>query len=45
MDYGAFFESALTRLREDRRYRVFVDLEQVTEPDLRLHALAGVVVS
>src|SRR3974390_3190044 len=29
MDYGAFFSDALTRLKEERRYRVFADLERI----------------
>ncbi len=29
MDYNAFFSNALTRLHDERRYRVFADLERI----------------
>ena len=29
MDYSAFFSKALTRLHDERRYRVFADLERI----------------
>jgi 5-aminolevulinate synthase len=29
MNYGAFFATALSRLREEQRYRVFADLERI----------------
>ena len=29
MDYSKFFSAALTRLHDERRYRVFADLERI----------------
>jgi hypothetical protein len=29
MNYDAFFATALDRLKEERRYRVFADLERI----------------
>jgi hypothetical protein len=29
MDYDAYFTSALSRLRDERHYRVFADLERI----------------
>ena len=29
MDYKGFFASALNKLRDERRYRVFADLERI----------------
>jgi 5-aminolevulinate synthase len=29
MNYGGYFLHALTRLRDERRYRVFADLERI----------------
>src|SRR5450631_2634730 len=29
MDYNVFFDSALSQLRDERRYRVFADLERL----------------
>lgn len=29
MDYDVFFDSALSRLHDERRYRVFVDLQRI----------------
>ena len=36
MDYSNFFGAALNRLHEERRYRVFADLERIAawSPDL-----------
>ncbi len=43
MNYDSFFASALDRLRAERRYRVFVDLERVAGrfPHARWHSPAG----
>jgi 5-aminolevulinate synthase len=43
MDYNVFFSSALDRLREERRYRVFADLERIAGrfPHARWHSPAG----
>ena len=29
MDYNGYFTAALARLRDERRYRVFADLERI----------------
>ena len=44
MDYQAFFTSALDRLKAERRYRVFADLERVAGrfPVARWHSPEGV---
>ncbi|HEX2554362.1 MAG TPA: 5-aminolevulinate synthase [Microvirga sp.] len=44
MDYLAFFTSALDRLKAERRYRVFADLERVAGrfPQARWHSPEGV---
>ena len=43
MNYETFFTSALTRLRNERRYRVFADLERIAGrfPHARWHAPQG----
>ena len=42
-DYRAIFESSLRRLRDERRYRVFADLERVAGkyPQAIWHSPAG----
>jgi 5-aminolevulinate synthase len=44
MDYQAFFTSALDRLKAERRYRVFADLERIAGrfPHARWHSPEGV---
>jgi 5-aminolevulinate synthase len=44
MNYDAFFESALDELRNERRYRVFADLERLAGrfPHARWHSPTGV---
>src|SRR4051812_19346843 len=43
MDYSAFFTNALAKLREERRYRVFADLERIAGryPYATWHSAAG----
>ena len=43
MNYNSFFASALARLREERRYRVFADLERIAGrfPHARWHLPEG----
>jgi 5-aminolevulinate synthase len=43
MNYGAFFSDALARLRDERRYRVFADLERIAGryPHALWHAPTG----
>ena len=43
MDYSAFFSKALTRLHDERRYRVFADLERIAGrfPDQIWHSPQG----
>jgi 5-aminolevulinate synthase len=44
MNYNGFFASALTSLRDERRYRVFADLERIAGrfPHARWHSPQGV---
>src|SRR5450631_1481037 len=43
MDYSVFFASALAQLRDERRYRVFADLERIAGrfPHALWHSPAG----
>ena len=43
MNYGAYFADALARLRDERRYRVFADLERIAGrfPHAILHSKAN----
>jgi 5-aminolevulinate synthase len=43
MDYSVFFASALAKLRDERRYRVFADLERIAGrfPHAHWHSPAG----
>ena len=43
MNYNDFFENALGKLREERRYRVFADLERIAGrfPHARWHGPEG----
>src|ERR1051325_9442919 len=43
MNYGAYFSDALARLRDERRYRVFADLERIAGryPHALWHAPSG----
>src|SRR5258707_15310714 len=44
MNYNAFFETALETLHDERRYRVFADLERIAGrfPHARWHSQQGI---
>ena len=41
MDYSKFFQTALDRLHDERRYRVFADLERIAGRFARCPGSAG----